>query len=151
MSIAKRAIPDATSIEEANQIVRGNWLNAIEEHHLKYSGNRQINDILDIGCSVGVSTRYLAQKFPSAQAVVSSLVCLSSGLPTYSTQVLHSWKFRNVSEWRRDSTYHHTFSQWRHKRKKNCHDKTLFVGFMRMVKRPDCPRIRSTLSPLLMW
>uniref|UniRef100_A0A0E0M615 Methyltransferase domain-containing protein n=1 Tax=Oryza punctata TaxID=4537 RepID=A0A0E0M615_ORYPU len=69
MSIAKRAIPDAGSIEEANQIVRGNWLNAIEEHHLKYSGNCQINDILDIGCSVGVSTRYLAEKFPSAKAV----------------------------------------------------------------------------------
>nr|ACN28520.1 unknown [Zea mays]ACR38298.1 unknown [Zea mays] len=69
MSIAKRAIPEATSIEEANQIVRGNWLNVIEEHHLKYSGNCQVNDILDIGCSVGVSTRYLAEKFPSAQAV----------------------------------------------------------------------------------
>ncbi|RLN41416.1 uncharacterized protein C2845_PM01G44910 [Panicum miliaceum] len=69
MSIAKRAIPEATSIEEANQIVRGSWLNAIEEHHLKYSGNCEINDILDIGCSVGVSTRYLAEKFPSAQAV----------------------------------------------------------------------------------
>ncbi|CAN6311472.1 unnamed protein product [Urochloa humidicola] len=69
MSIAKRAIPEATSIEEANQIVRGNWLNAIEEHHLKYSGNCEMNDILDIGCSVGVSTRYLAEKFPSAQAV----------------------------------------------------------------------------------
>lgn len=70
LSIAKRAIPEATSIEEANQIVRGNWMNAIEEHHLKYSGHRQINDILDIGCSVGVSTRYLADRFPSAKAVV---------------------------------------------------------------------------------
>ncbi|KQJ96376.1 hypothetical protein BRADI_3g22740v3 [Brachypodium distachyon] len=69
LSIAKRAIPEATSIEEANQIVRGNWMNAIEEHHLKYSGHRQINDILDIGCSVGVSTRYLADRFPSAKAV----------------------------------------------------------------------------------
>ncbi|CAM0903998.1 unnamed protein product [Alopecurus aequalis] len=69
-SIAKRAIPEATSIQEANQIVRGNWMNAIEEHHLKYSGtNCQINDILDIGCSVGVSTRYLAERFPSAKAV----------------------------------------------------------------------------------
>ncbi|VAI60517.1 unnamed protein product [Triticum turgidum subsp. durum] len=70
LSIAKRAIPEATSIEEANKIVRGNWMNAIEEHHLKYSGeNCQINDILDIGCSVGVSTRYLAERFPSAKAV----------------------------------------------------------------------------------
>ncbi|KAM3225278.1 hypothetical protein ACQJBY_058182 [Aegilops geniculata] len=70
LSIAKRAIPEATSIEEANKIVRGNWMNTIEEHHLKYSGeNCQINDILDIGCSVGVSTRYLAERFPSAKAV----------------------------------------------------------------------------------
>ena len=74
LSIAKRAIPEATSIKEANQIVRGNWMNAIEEHHLKYSGrNGEINDILDIGCSVGVSTRYLAERFPSAKAVVSAL------------------------------------------------------------------------------
>ncbi|PWZ40043.1 hypothetical protein Zm00014a_022274 [Zea mays] len=69
MSIAKRAIPEATSIEEANQIVRDNWLNVIEERHLKYLGRSQVNDILDIGCSVGVSTRYLAEKFPSAQAI----------------------------------------------------------------------------------
>uniref|UniRef100_A0ACD5TGV2 Uncharacterized protein n=1 Tax=Avena sativa TaxID=4498 RepID=A0ACD5TGV2_AVESA len=70
LSIAKRAIPEATSIQEANNIVRGNWMNAIEEHHRKNSGrNCQINDILDIGCSVGVSTRYLAEKFPQAKAV----------------------------------------------------------------------------------
>ncbi|PWZ12439.1 40S ribosomal protein S8 [Zea mays] len=69
MSIAKRAIPEATPIKEASQIIRDNWLNVIEEHHLKYSGNSQVNDILDIGCSVGVSTRYLTEKFPSAQAV----------------------------------------------------------------------------------
>ncbi|KAL5659921.1 hypothetical protein ACJX0J_027046, partial [Zea mays] len=31
--------------------------------------NSYVNDILDIGCSVGVSTRYLTEKFPSAQAV----------------------------------------------------------------------------------
>ncbi|PWZ54937.1 Exocyst complex component EXO84B [Zea mays] len=30
--------------------------------------NSYVNDILDIGCSVGVSTRYLTEKFPSAQA-----------------------------------------------------------------------------------
>ncbi|KAL5660762.1 hypothetical protein ACJX0J_027887, partial [Zea mays] len=41
MSIAKRAIPEATSIEEANQIVCGNWLNVIEEHRLKYLGSSQ--------------------------------------------------------------------------------------------------------------
>ncbi|CAK7323652.1 unnamed protein product [Dovyalis caffra] len=66
MSMVRRAIPNASTVEEANQIVRGNWLQAIEQHHLQYSGNSMIRDILDIGCSVGVSTRFLADKFPSA-------------------------------------------------------------------------------------
>ncbi|AQK80892.1 hypothetical protein Zm00014a_032573 [Zea mays] len=44
MSIAKRAIPEATSIEEANQIVCGNWLNVIEEHRLKYLGSSQCHE-----------------------------------------------------------------------------------------------------------
>ncbi|KAJ6830287.1 uncharacterized protein M6B38_353575 [Iris pallida] len=65
LSIAKRAIPDSSSTNEANEILRGNWLQAIEEHHLQHSGSN-IYDILDIGCSVGVSTRYLANQYPSA-------------------------------------------------------------------------------------
>lgn len=71
MSIAKRAIPDV-SINEANKIIRGNWLNALEQHHQQYSGNLKIKDVLDIGCSVGVSTRYLADQFPSANMTVST-------------------------------------------------------------------------------
>ncbi|KAG9455296.1 hypothetical protein H6P81_008200 [Aristolochia fimbriata] len=68
MSMVRRAIPYASSVDEANKIVRGNWLEVIEQHHEKYSGNNSaIRDILDIGCSVGVSTRFLADKFPSAQ------------------------------------------------------------------------------------
>eukprot|EP00262_Sarcandra_glabra_P020353 TRINITY_DN8059_c0_g1_i1.p1 TRINITY_DN8059_c0_g1~~TRINITY_DN8059_c0_g1_i1.p1 ORF type:complete len:368 (-),score=53.30 TRINITY_DN8059_c0_g1_i1:192-1295(-) len=67
MSMVKRAIPNASSLDEAIQIVRGNWLQAIKQHHLKYSGNSTINDILDIGCSIGASTRFLADRFPSAQ------------------------------------------------------------------------------------
>ncbi|KAK7830454.1 putative phycocyanin operon protein w [Quercus suber] len=67
MSMARRAIPDASSLDEANEIIRGNWLQAIEQHHLQYSGNSTIRDILDVGCSVGVSTGYLADKFPSAK------------------------------------------------------------------------------------
>lgn len=72
MSMVRRAIPDASSVDEANQIVRGNWLKAIEQHHLQHSGNSMIRDILDIGCSVGVSTRFLAEYFPSAKVTVSS-------------------------------------------------------------------------------
>jgi hypothetical protein len=72
MSMTRRAIPYASSLDEANKIVRGNWLQAIEQHHLQYSGNSMIRDILDIGCSVGVSTGYLADKFPSAKVTVSA-------------------------------------------------------------------------------
>ncbi|PSR95352.1 Demethylmenaquinone methyltransferase [Actinidia chinensis var. chinensis] len=67
MSMVRRAIPDASSLDEANQIVRGNWLKAIEQHHHQFSGNTMIKNILDIGCSVGVSSRYLADKFSSAK------------------------------------------------------------------------------------
>ncbi|KAL8131410.1 uncharacterized protein LOC141711584 isoform X1 [Apium graveolens] len=67
MSMVRRAIPDASSLDEANQIVRGNWLQAIDQHHTMYSGGTMIEDILDVGCSVGVSTRYLADKYPSAR------------------------------------------------------------------------------------
>ncbi|OMO90404.1 Methyltransferase type 11 [Corchorus capsularis] len=67
MSVARRALPDASSIEEATKILRGNWLQAVEQHHMKYSGNSTVESILDIGCSVGVSTRCLADKFPSAK------------------------------------------------------------------------------------
>lgn len=72
MAMARRAIPDASSLNEANEIIRGNWLQAIEQHHLRFSRNSMIRDILDIGCSVGVSTGYLADKFPSARVTVSA-------------------------------------------------------------------------------
>lgn len=71
MSMSRRAIPNASSLDEAIDMVRGNWLKAIERHHLQYSNKSSIGDILDIGCSVGVSTRYLADKFPSAKVTVS--------------------------------------------------------------------------------
>ncbi|XP_060201521.1 uncharacterized protein LOC132630022 isoform X3 [Lycium barbarum] len=67
MSMVRRAIPNASSLDEANQIVRGNWLDAIEKHHQQYSADFLIKDILDIGCSAGVSTRYIADRYPSAK------------------------------------------------------------------------------------
>ncbi|KAK4364054.1 hypothetical protein RND71_015412 [Anisodus tanguticus] len=72
MSMVRRAIPYASSLDEANQIVRGNWLDAIEKHHQQYSAEFLIKDILDIGCSVGVSTRYIADRYPSAKVTVIS-------------------------------------------------------------------------------
>ncbi|GAB2229166.1 hypothetical protein Droror1_Dr00023302 [Drosera rotundifolia] len=70
MSMVGRAIPDASSLHEANEIVRGNWLRTIDQPHQQYSGNSTIRDILDVGCYVGVSTRFLADKFPSAQVTI---------------------------------------------------------------------------------
>ncbi|KAL2984888.1 hypothetical protein AAZX31_12G115900 [Glycine max] len=67
MSIARRAVSDASSTQEAIKILRGNWLLAIEQHHIQYSESSVINDILDIGCSIGISTRYLADKFLTAK------------------------------------------------------------------------------------
>ncbi|XP_072958420.1 uncharacterized protein [Typha angustifolia] len=67
MSMTRRAIPDASSAEEATQILRGGWLNAIEEYRQQYSANTAVNDILDIGCSIGVGTDCLAEKYPTAK------------------------------------------------------------------------------------
>lgn len=70
MSMVRRAIPYAKSIDEANEELRGGWLRAIDEHRAKYSPGLQVEDILDIGCSVGVSTGFLADRFPSANVTV---------------------------------------------------------------------------------
>ena len=66
-------MPSATSLEDATQVVRGNWLQAIEDHHKKYSGCLGIADIIDVGRFVGVSTRFLADKFPLANVIVSTI------------------------------------------------------------------------------
>ncbi|KAL4186568.1 hypothetical protein AMTRI_Chr09g34570 [Amborella trichopoda] len=67
MSMALRAIPEASSAEEANSVMRGNWLDAIKRHHLQFAKGCEIKDILDIGCSIGISTTFLVEKYPSAK------------------------------------------------------------------------------------
>lgn len=67
--MTRRAIPSAASLEDATRVVRENWLQEIEDHHTKNSGGLGIADILDVGCSVGVSTRFLADKFPLANVI----------------------------------------------------------------------------------
>uniref|UniRef100_A0A7N0VEH8 Methyltransferase domain-containing protein n=1 Tax=Kalanchoe fedtschenkoi TaxID=63787 RepID=A0A7N0VEH8_KALFE len=68
-SVAMRALPNTSSYAEATQILYGNWLQTTEQHHQKYSGTLPINDILDVGCSVGVSSKFLAGKLPFAKVV----------------------------------------------------------------------------------
>ncbi|XP_019107377.2 uncharacterized protein LOC104903532 isoform X2 [Beta vulgaris subsp. vulgaris] len=70
LSITRRAIPDASSLDEAIEVVRGNWLRVIEKHHQQYSRNSTVGNILDIGCSIGWSTRFLADKYPSANVTL---------------------------------------------------------------------------------
>lgn len=72
MSMVMRAVPEASSLDEAKEVVFGNWLRTVDEHHRQYSGN-PILHILDIGCSIGLSTRYLADKFPLAKTTVSKI------------------------------------------------------------------------------
>ncbi|KAL4289709.1 hypothetical protein GQ457_14G002310 [Hibiscus cannabinus] len=67
MSMTLRAIPYAPTLEKATQEMRGNWLQAIKQHHMMHSGNAKIETVLDMGCSVGVSTGFLADEFPSAK------------------------------------------------------------------------------------
>ncbi|KAK8483710.1 hypothetical protein V6N13_038785 [Hibiscus sabdariffa] len=67
MSMTLRAIPYAPTLEKGTQEMRGNWLRAIKQHHMMHSGNAKIETVLDIGCSVGVSTGFLADEFPSAK------------------------------------------------------------------------------------
>ncbi|KAK8519352.1 hypothetical protein V6N13_133279 [Hibiscus sabdariffa] len=67
MSMTLRAIPYASTLEKATQEMRGNWLQAIKQHHMMHSGNAKIETVLDIGCSVGVSTGFLADEFSSAK------------------------------------------------------------------------------------
>ncbi|XP_057746501.1 uncharacterized protein LOC130965758 [Arachis stenosperma] len=50
MSMAMRAIPEASSADEANEIMCENWICAIEQHHIAYLGTSTVFDILDIRC-----------------------------------------------------------------------------------------------------
>ncbi|GAB2261076.1 hypothetical protein Droror1_Dr00011931 [Drosera rotundifolia] len=76
-----------SSLHEANEIVRGNWLRTIDQHHQEYSGNSTIREILDIGCSVGVSTRFLADKFSLVPRITS---CNKSELSMINTDFVNS-------------------------------------------------------------
>lgn len=47
-------------------------MQAISSHHQMYSGGQGVSSVLDIGCSIGDSTRELADWFPDAHVTVST-------------------------------------------------------------------------------
>eukprot|EP00271_Cylindrocystis_brebissonii_P003501 TRINITY_DN1454_c0_g1_i1.p1 TRINITY_DN1454_c0_g1~~TRINITY_DN1454_c0_g1_i1.p1 ORF type:complete len:480 (-),score=40.90 TRINITY_DN1454_c0_g1_i1:111-1382(-) len=53
------------TVKEAVSIIRGGWLRAILQH-ISRGPARPVADILDMGCSVGISTTILADAFASA-------------------------------------------------------------------------------------
>lgn len=65
-----RGVPQASSVDEANGYLRGNWLERIREHHEMHSGGLPVKTIVDVGCATGISTRFLADKFGSAEEVL---------------------------------------------------------------------------------
>ncbi|KAL3699931.1 hypothetical protein R1sor_017953 [Riccia sorocarpa] len=67
MALWKRTLPGAKSWEEAGNMVRGKWVEAIQSHNDEFSGGALVSDILDMGCSTGNSSRFLANYFKTAQ------------------------------------------------------------------------------------
>ena len=69
MSMALRVWPkEALTYDEAQSRLRSSFLDALGDYTAKR--NKPISKILDVGCSVGVSTFYLAEFFKSASKIV---------------------------------------------------------------------------------
>lgn len=65
--VMKRAFAHIDSPQVAEDTSRFRWLKEIEAHHTKYSNGLQASAILDVGCSTGISSRYLRNHFSAAQ------------------------------------------------------------------------------------
>lgn len=66
LSMAIRTWPKETlSVKQAQNKLRGSFCDAVQE----YSQGRQFRKILDVGCSVGVSTYYLCDRYSNADRI----------------------------------------------------------------------------------
>lgn len=61
---------EALSFKDCQLRLRQAILEVVDVHRAEYSGGRTPQQILDIGCSVGVSTFYLADHYPSSNIEV---------------------------------------------------------------------------------
>lgn len=70
MSMALRVWPkDGFTAEQAQDKLRSSFLNAVKMYSAKWS-TKTPQKIIDVGCSVGISTFYLADAFPSTSEIV---------------------------------------------------------------------------------
>ena len=62
---------EALSFEDCQLRLRKEILNVVDAHRSEYSNGVTPKNILDIGCSVGVSTFYLADHYPASTIEVT--------------------------------------------------------------------------------
>lgn len=58
--------------EQASHFIRTKHINLLESYantNIKRNNEREIKNILDIGCSTGISTQYLKDKFPNTEII----------------------------------------------------------------------------------
>lgn len=71
MSMALRVWPkDGLTAAEAQDRLRYSFLDTVKAYMTRHCGNSAPSRVLDVGCSVGVSTFYLAKYFPSAREIM---------------------------------------------------------------------------------
>jgi len=70
-SMALRVYPkERITAMDAQQRLRDSYTEALRDHREKYNAtNVEPEIIVDIGCSVGMSTRYISRQFPSAKTI----------------------------------------------------------------------------------
>eukprot|EP00271_Cylindrocystis_brebissonii_P012927 TRINITY_DN32439_c0_g1_i1.p1 TRINITY_DN32439_c0_g1~~TRINITY_DN32439_c0_g1_i1.p1 ORF type:complete len:441 (+),score=56.69 TRINITY_DN32439_c0_g1_i1:72-1394(+) len=67
LAVAKRAFPKAESMQQANDMIRAGWLQAIRNEQVVHAPNVEVRRVLDVGCSAGISTFCLADAYPTAE------------------------------------------------------------------------------------
>ncbi|GBG61394.1 hypothetical protein CBR_g20425 [Chara braunii] len=70
LMVAKRAfktVMPTTSPIECEELQKRYWILAVKNHLDRYGPKGPVTDILDIGCSIGLSANALADAFPDAQ------------------------------------------------------------------------------------
>jgi hypothetical protein len=94
--MATRVFPkEAFTAEECQLKLRSEIFEAIDRHRAQHSGGRRPSSVLDVGCSIGLSTFYLADRYKEAKIEV-----LSDNFPHTATVYLRSYMYIHVVGYR---------------------------------------------------